>query len=42
MLRGVPAPLKAFVLSFFLVTDLSIGDAAAQLDELNSRGLIGF
>jgi hypothetical protein len=30
--RGAPAHLKGFVLS--LVPDLSIGDTAAQLDEL--------
>jgi hypothetical protein len=34
--------LKGFVLSLFLVPDLSIGDASAQLDELNSLGLVGF
>ena len=33
--------MKGFVLALFLVPDLSIGDAAAQLDELNSMGLIG-
>lgn len=42
LVRGAPAHLKAFVLSLFLVPDLSIGHAAAQLDELNSMGLIGF
>jgi hypothetical protein len=42
LVRGALAHLKGFVLSLFLVPDLSIGDAAAQLDELNSMGLIGF
>jgi hypothetical protein len=42
LVRGAPAHLKSFVLSLFLVPDLSIGDAAAQLDGLNSMGLIGF
>ena len=36
LVRGAPAHLKGFVLSLFLVPDLSIGDASAQLDELNS------
>ena len=40
-MRGAPAHLKGFVLSLFLVPDLSIGDASAQLDELNSLGLVG-
>jgi hypothetical protein len=39
--KGTPAYLKYFVLALFLVTDLRVGDAAAQLDELNSMGLIG-
>jgi hypothetical protein len=42
LVRGAPAHLKGFVLSLFLVPDLSIGDAAVQLDNLNSMGLIGF
>ena len=42
LVRGAPAHLKGFVLSLFLVPDLSIGDASAQLDELNSLSLIGF
>ena len=42
LVRGAPAHLKGFVLSLFLVPDLSIGDASAQLDELNSLGLVGF
>jgi hypothetical protein len=42
LVRGAPVHLKSFVLVLFLVPDLSIGDAAAQLDELNSMGLIGF
>jgi hypothetical protein len=34
--------LKSFVLALFLcVPDLRVGDAAAQLDELNTMGLIG-
>ncbi|XP_031204443.1 Friend virus susceptibility protein 1-like [Mastomys coucha] len=41
MVRGAPAHLKGFVLSLLLVPDLRIGDAAAQLDELNAMGLIG-
>jgi hypothetical protein len=41
LVRGAPAHLKSFVLALFLVPDLSIGDAAAQLDKLNSMGLIG-
>jgi hypothetical protein len=42
LVRGALAHLKGFILSLFLVPYLSIGDAAAQLDELNSMGLIGF
>jgi hypothetical protein len=41
LVKGTPAYLKYFVLALFLVTDLRVGDAAAQLDELNSMGLIG-
>ena len=41
LVRGAPAYLKGFVLSLFLVPDLRVEDAAAQLDELNSMGLIG-
>jgi hypothetical protein len=33
--------LKSFVLALFLVPDLRLGAAAAQLDELNATGLIG-
>ena len=33
--------LQSFVVVFFLVPDLRVGDAAAQLDELNAMGLIG-
>ena len=40
LVRGAPAHLKSFVLALFLVPDLRDGDAAAQLDELNSMGLI--
>jgi hypothetical protein len=41
LVRGAPAYLKSFVLALFLGPVLSIGDAAAQLDKLNSMGLIG-
>jgi hypothetical protein len=41
LVRGAPAHLKGFVLALFLVPDLRVEDAAAQLDELNSMGLIG-
>lgn len=41
MVRGAPARLKSFVLALFLVPDLRVGDAAAQLDELNAMGLVG-
>ena len=41
LVRGAAAHLKSFVLSLFLVPDLSIGDAAAQLDELNAMDLTG-
>ena len=41
LVRGAPAHLEGFVLSLFLVPDLSIGDAAPQLDELNAMDLIG-
>jgi hypothetical protein len=40
-MREAPAHLKSFVLAVFLVPDLRIGDATAQLDELNSMVLIG-
>jgi hypothetical protein len=33
--------LKSFILALFLVADLRLGGAAAQLDELNSMDLIG-
>ena len=33
--------MQSFVVVFFLVPDLRVGDAAAQLDELNAMGLIG-
>jgi hypothetical protein len=39
--RGAPAHLKSFVLAPYFMPDLSIGAAAAQLDELNAAGLIG-
>ena len=41
LVRGAPAHLKSFVLALFLVPDLSVGEATAQLDELNSMALIG-
>ena len=41
LVRGAPAHLKSFVLALFLVPHLRVGDAAAQLDELHSMGLIG-
>jgi hypothetical protein len=41
LVRGAPAHLKSFVLALFLVSDLRVRDTAAQLDELNSVGLIG-
>jgi hypothetical protein len=41
LVREAAAHLKGFVLALFLVPDLSIGDAAVQLDESNSMGLIG-
>jgi hypothetical protein len=41
LVRGAPAHLKNFVLALFLVPDLRVGDAVAQLDELNSMGLTG-
>lgn len=40
MVRGAPAHLKSFVVALFLVPNLRVGDAAAQLDELNAMGLI--
>jgi hypothetical protein len=41
LVRGAPAHLKNFVLALFLVPNIRVGDAAAQLDELNTMGLIG-
>lgn len=41
LVRGAPAHLKSFVLSLLLVPNLRVGDAAAQLDELNAMDLIG-
>jgi hypothetical protein len=40
LVRGAPAHLKSFVLVLFLVPDLRVGDAAAQLGELNAMGLM--
>ena len=39
IVRGLPAHLKSFVLALFLVPYLRVGDAAAQLDELNAMGV---
>jgi hypothetical protein len=36
MVRGAPAHLKRFVVASYLVPDLRIGDAAAQLNKLNA------
>lgn len=36
-----PAHLKSFVVTFFLVPDLRVGDADALLEELNAMGLTG-
>lgn len=33
--------MKSFVVTLYLVPDLRVGDAAAQLDELNVVGLTG-
>lgn len=33
--------IKSFVVGFLVLPDLGAGDAAVQLDELNSTGLIG-
>ena len=38
--KEVPDYLKSVIVTPFLVPDLSVGDAAAQLDELNAMGLI--
>lgn len=40
LVRGAPAHLKSFVVALLLVPNLRVGDAAAQLDELNAMGLI--
>ena len=40
LVRGAPAHGKSFVVVLFLLPDLRAGDAAAQLDELNSVGLV--
>lgn len=37
--EGAPAHLKSFVVALFPVSDLRVGDAAAQLDELNAVSL---
>ena len=41
MAGGVPTRLKNFVVALFLVPDLRVGDAAAQLGELNTVDLTG-
>ena len=41
MVRGLPAHLKSFVVSLFLVPNLRVRDAVAQLDKLTARGLAG-
>ena len=38
---GPPTHLKSLVLTLYLLPDLRVGDAAAQLDELNATGLVG-
>lgn len=35
MVREAPTHLKSFAIDLFLVSDLRVGDTAAQLDELN-------
>lgn len=41
MMRRAPVDLKSFIIALLLVPDLSIGDTAAQLDQLNVMCLIG-
>lgn len=41
VVRGTLVHLNSFVIAIFLVTDLRFGDVAAQLDILNTMGLIG-
>ena len=41
LVRGAPAYLKSSVLTLLFVPDLRVGDATAQLGELNAMGLIG-
>ena len=41
VMGGARAHLKSFVAPLFLVADLRVGDAAAQLNELNEMSLIG-
>ena len=41
LVRGAPTHLKSFVLALFLVPDLRLGAAAAQLDELKKQSFIG-
>jgi hypothetical protein len=39
--REAPVHLKYFIVALFLVQDLRIGAAAAQLDELKKQSFIG-
>lgn len=39
IVREAPAYLKGFIFALFLVPDLRVGDASAQLHELNIMGL---
>lgn len=41
MVRQAPAHLKSFVVAPFLVRNLRVRDATAQLDELNAVVLVG-
>lgn len=41
MMRRPLVDLKSFIIATLHVPDLSIGDTAAQLDQLNVMGLIG-
>lgn len=39
--RVAPVHLKSFIAALFLLTVLRVGDIAAQLGKLNTKGLIG-
>lgn len=41
MVRGVPAHVTSFVVTFCLVPDLSVGTTVDQVVELNAVGLSG-